>query len=1072
MAEHITILRDPGALLALDDVLAPDRDGQFLRPTTREPGFGPTPDAAWVRVQLRNSAPDPKDVVLNLELPPASFVDFYGPVTDGVATEVIRTGARMPYSSRPIEGRTFAFPIHLDGGAESVYYLRVLTNFTLRLPLTLWPAASFAANAVQEEIAWAVIVGLILLLAIYNLLVFAVVRDRDHLLLALAIVVSTVVTLLSSGYASRWLGGWSTYFPQILVALIALAAIVYIVFVISFLQLRQRARWAFRSLLVIATVVFVAGIIGLVLDVRLSYLILIASTTAMLAVILLATIVETRQGYRPAVYFLIAQLLPIALGLTQSISLLGVAPWAPPYVGDLPTTELLLIVLMSLAMADRINTVRKEVERANRALAASEARILDYLNALPFFVQVHDRNLDLIFSNRTLLQGASLVGPPRIDENYRATKDRYPVLVYGSDKPYPDEQLPLMRAARGESAHADDLLVNFPDGDHILEAWSVPISDASGAIAAIVTAFQNITERRAIESELASYREHLEQRVRQRTAELAAANDALNARITELSAISEIGQIVAQRTDPQPAFQRVAQILTELYDVSLACIALLRPEIEGFQVISLSDRRRPDFDPSTVPHIPYAAADDALASLREPIVISDAAWLQRAAVSIRGSLGSIVFNELLLAPLLSRQEVFGIVAVASIDSDRLFDASARGIAQTIATQVAAALEVSRLFSEEQAQRHMADALRETASILSRSLDEDTVLATVLEQLRQVLDYEGAAISLVVDGELVLTVTEGLSRQYLGRRIPLESRTASAVVLQSGEPLLIDDTRQSHVWEPWASTDETRSWLGVPLVVSGRPIGVLTLDSTRVGAFHQQEADLLLTFANQAAIAVANARLYRQAQAAAAASERERIARDLHDAVTQSIFSASLIAEALPVQLPDADPAVQTNLESLAKLTRGALAELRALLLELRPEHLTATPLDQLLNQLAQAFTGRMGTPVTVSATCEPHYKPPAPVQIVVYRIAQEALNNVARHAYAQNVTMSLVMRTGFIHLGILDDGRGFDMHTRAQERLGISIMVDRAAEIGAKLTIDSAPGMGTQIFLIWNERSD
>ena len=114
----------------------------------------------------------------------------------------------------------------------------------------------------------------------------------------------------------------------------------------------------------------------------------------------------------------------------------------------------------------------------------------------------------------------------------------------------------------------------------------------------------------------------------------------------------------------------------------------------------------------------------------------------------------------------------------------------------------------------------------------------------------------------------------------------------------------------------------------------------------------------------------------------------------------------------------------------------------------------------------------MGTPVTVSATCEPHYRPPAPVQIAVYRIAQDALNNVASHAYGQNVTMNLVMRTGFIRLGILDDGRGFDMHTRAQERLGISIMVDRAAEIGAELTIDSAPGMGTQIFLIWNEPCD
>src|SRR5690606_24501730 len=206
-------------------------------------------------------------------------------------------------------------------------------------------------------------------------------------------------------------------------------------------------------------------------------------------------------------------------------------------------------------------------------------------------------------------------------------------------------------------------------------------------------------------------------------------------------------------------------------------------------------------------------------------------------------------------------------------------------AQTIAAQVAASLEVSRLFAEERSQRQVADTLRETANALSRSLDEATVPATVLDQLRTVFDYEGAAIALVVDGALVLVAAEGLSQQHLGRQIPLDSNTASVVVLKSGQQLLIDDTWQCSVWAPWSTTSEIRSWLGVPLVANGEPIGVMNLDSTRVGAFSQTQADLLVSFANQAAIAVANARYHRSAQDAAAASERERIARDLHDAVT-------------------------------------------------------------------------------------------------------------------------------------------------------------------------------------------
>ena len=170
-----------------------------------------------------------------------------------------------------------------------------------------------------------------------------------------------------------------------------------------------------------------------------------------------------------------------------------------------------------------------------------------------------------------------------------------------------------------------------------------------------------------------------------------------------------------------------------------------------------------------------------------------------------------------------------------------------------------------------------------------------------------------------------------------------------------------------------------------------------------------------------------------------------------------------------MQLPAVSADVQHNLALLDKLTKGALAELRALLLELRPEHLTATPLDRLLNQLAEAFTGRMGTPVQVTTNCDPHYKPPPVVQVAVYRIAQEAMNNVAKHAQAQNVTINLTLRPGMLRLGILDDGRGFDARALARERLGISIMQARAAEIGAQLTIDSAPGMGTQIFLVWGE---
>lgn len=206
---------------------------------------------------------------------------------------------------------------------------------------------------------------------------------------------------------------------------------------------------------------------------------------------------------------------------------------------------------------------------------------------------------------------------------------------------------------------------------------------------------------------------------------------------------------------------------------------------------------------------------------------------------------------------------------------------------------------------------------------------------------------------------------------------------------------------------------------------------------------------------------------------AVAAERSRLARDLHDVVTQSLFSASLVAEALPTAW-QRDPAEgQELLHELRQLTRGALAEMRTLLLELRPAALVEADLGNLLRQLAEALTGREGVPVT--ATVEGGCALPAPVHIALYRIAQETLNNISKHACAQQVTIELRRgpigpETSAVELRISDDGCGFDQHRVASDHLGLGIMRERADSIGASLTIESEPGRGTQLTVIWQEK--
>jgi len=199
------------------------------------------------------------------------------------------------------------------------------------------------------------------------------------------------------------------------------------------------------------------------------------------------------------------------------------------------------------------------------------------------------------------------------------------------------------------------------------------------------------------------------------------------------------------------------------------------------------------------------------------------------------------------------------------------------------------------------------------------------------------------------------------------------------------------------------------------------------------------------------------------------SERTRLARDLHDAVTQTLFSSSLIAEVLP-DLWESNPEEgKRRLEELRQLTRGALAEMRTLLVELRPNSLVQIPLPDLLRQLCEALIGRARLPIQFTA--DGQTKIPADVQIALYRITQEALNNIIKHAKATKVVVSLQMGET-IRLMIVDDGSGFNLDAVSPDHLGLKIMCERAESIGAHCSIYSQPGEGTQISVLWQSENE
>ncbi len=202
-------------------------------------------------------------------------------------------------------------------------------------------------------------------------------------------------------------------------------------------------------------------------------------------------------------------------------------------------------------------------------------------------------------------------------------------------------------------------------------------------------------------------------------------------------------------------------------------------------------------------------------------------------------------------------------------------------------------------------------------------------------------------------------------------------------------------------------------------------------------------------------------------AQAAIEERNRLARDLHDAVSQTLFSASLIAEVLPRIWARNPQDGQKRLEELRQLTRGALAEMRTLLLELRPAALEEAEISHLLRQLGESIAGRTRIPVEVKIDGECNASSEA--KIAFYRISQEALNNVAKHSGATLVNVSLICSETDVILTISDNGRGFYVEGNLQKSLGLGIIQERSKEIGATLQINSEMGKGTDIKVIWKK---
>jgi signal transduction histidine kinase len=412
--------------------------------------------------------------------------------------------------------------------------------------------------------------------------------------------------------------------------------------------------------------------------------------------------------------------------------------------------------------------------------------------------------------------------------------------------------------------------------------------------------------------------------------------------------------------------------------------------------------------------------------------------------------------------------------------------STRARATVVTALLSIALDNLEQAQIKHAERQLSRSLRRISSeVLLSTLDMEDVLALILDQLAELVAYDSANVMLLEDGLLQMHAARGYDA-YTGPielstivfdplRTPLIEET-----LTGNQAVILDDTQKldNWIWVPCGR--HIRSWMGVPLRVKDQVIGLFSLDKATPGYFTREHGELVLALAPQAALALDNARMFAEIREAkeqlqgfsakmlsALEQERSRIARELHDHAGQALLALRAELQVLKHYLPSGADQALRQIEHMDGIVLETSRDLRQLAHDLRPPLLSELGLIPALEQYVEDFASRQQIGVVFEVQeHQPGLRLPEAIELVVYRVVQEALTNLARHSQASQVNIRLKLNSGWLQMNVLDNGIGFNLRNQARlSGFGLVGMRERVAAVGGEFKIWSRPGQGARLFI-------